>query len=116
MFFKSTSLRHALPLCLALAGAASAGAAHAGGVNWSVGIYLPPPPMVVYRNAPAVVYAPAPEVVYAPRPVYGAPPVGYWREERREWCPPRYHGHHRHERWEGEREARWEREYHGGRY
>lgn len=111
MFFKSTSLRHALPLCLALAGAAATGSAHAGGVNWSVGIYLPPPPMVVYREPPAV--------VYAPRPVYGAPPVGYWREEHREWCPPREyrHGHHHHhDRWEGEREARWERGYHGGRY
>ncbi len=99
MLFKSTSLRHALPLCLALVGATGAGAAHAGGVNWSVGIYLPPPPMVVYRDAPAV--------VYAPRPVYGAPPAGYWREERREWYPPRHHWrhdrhhhHHDHDRWE----------------
>lgn len=67
--------------------------AHAGGVNWSIGINLPPigtvisnapvyyppvtyyePPPVVYRPAP-VYYAPPPAVIYRPVPRYVGPPA-----------------------------------------
>lgn len=117
MSFTSSSLRRILPLGLALAGALGAGAVHAGGVHWSIGVHLPAPPVVVYQE-------PAPRGVYAPQPVYGAP-VRYGREEHREWHPHRghrhWHGHghghhHHHDRWEGERGARWERDHHGSRY
>lgn len=98
--FKRHFLRRAVPLCLALIGAA--GSAHAGGVHWSIGINLPAPP-VVYGPPPAVVYAPPPAVIYEPRPVrYYAPPPAYYygRPVRGEWCPPgrRWHDH---DRWEG---------------
>jgi hypothetical protein len=85
----------------ALTTAMFAGAAHAGDVNWSIGIQAPigagaaigtvisnrhvlpvvvtppvvyAPPPVVYAP-PAPVYAPPPRVVYAPPPVVYAPPV-----------------------------------------
>jgi hypothetical protein len=57
---------------IAIAALAGAGAARAGGVQWSIGINLPPV-AIVGGNAP--VYAPAPPVVYAPPPVVYAPPV-----------------------------------------
>ena len=81
--------------CLAAAALAlSAGAAHAGGVNWSIGINLPPVATVI-SNGPA--YYPGP--VYAPAPVYYEPPVVY-RPVPRYYAPPpviyrpvpRYHG------------------------
>jgi hypothetical protein len=95
------SLRRALPAVLALWASLSAGAAHAGGVQWSIGINLPPPPIVVYEPAPEVIYAPP--MRRAPRPYYAEPRVVYApREvEREEWCPPRYerrHSHHHDER------------------
>jgi hypothetical protein len=80
-------------LILALASTAAlmcAGAAHAGSVNWSVGINLPgigtvisnapiyvPTPVVVYQEPAPVVYQ-RPVPVYAPAPVvYPQPPVAY---------------------------------------
>jgi hypothetical protein len=83
------------PFAAVLAAAAVSLPAHAGGVNWSVGISAPIAPGVAigigaghpgYRHGygyvrPApVVYAPArvylpPPVVYAPPPVYAAPVV-----------------------------------------
>jgi hypothetical protein len=59
---------------LALAGGLFAGAAHAGGVRWSVNINVPGP---VY--AEPVYYAPPP-VYYAPPP---PPPPVYYYERRR---------------------------------
>ena len=56
-----------------LAGWVAAGAAQAGGVNWSIGINLPPVGVV---TAPAPVYYPPPPVVYyPPPPVVYYPPV-----------------------------------------
>ncbi|HEU4459152.1 MAG TPA: hypothetical protein VFR90_08530 [Methylibium sp.] len=77
---------------------ASMAAAHAGGVNWHIGINLPappiyyePPPRVVYAPPP-VVYGPAP-IIYAPAPVYA--PRGHWRDGR--WRDhDRRHRHHHH--------------------
>lgn len=69
----------------ALTTAMFAGAAHAGDVNWSVGIHAPIGPgatigtvisnrhMAPVFVTPPVVYAPAP-VVYAPPPVIYTPP------------------------------------------
>jgi hypothetical protein len=60
-----------------------AGAAHAGGVNWSVGINLPGVGTVIsnapiYVPAPVVVYQePAPVVYQRPAPVYAPAPVIY---------------------------------------
>jgi hypothetical protein len=104
--FKSPSLRRIVPLVFALAGAAAAGSAQAGGVHWSIGINLPGPP-VVYAPPPAVVYAPPPAVYYEPRPVryYNPPPAAYYygRPVRgSEWCPPQ-RGWRGDERWEGRR-------------
>lgn len=105
--------------------ALAAGAAHAGGVNWSIGINLPPvgtvissgpqypvypaypvyaPPPVVYRPAP-VYYAPPP-VVYRPAPVYYGPPAVV--VERR-WRGGWEHGHHGGWRERGPREDRYYR-------
>ena len=88
------------PLILTLAAGAAllcAGAAHAGNVQWSVGINLPPVatvisggpgyypgpvplyrpvPAPVYYSEPAPVYYPQPEA-YAPQVVYEAPAVVY---------------------------------------
>jgi PXPV repeat (3 copies) len=83
------------PLILSLATAAtllSAGAAHAGHVNWSIGINLPPIGTVisngpVYVPAP-VYYEPAP-VYYEPAPViYAPPPVVYRPAPRVIYAPP----------------------------
>jgi hypothetical protein len=100
-------------IALAAAAAATlltATAAHAGGVNWSVGISLPPVATVVshgpvyapapYYGAPAyypepVYYpAPAPAYSYYPAPVYYAPRV--YTPRPRIWVAPRphYHGGH----------------------
>ena len=93
----------------------AASAAQAGGVNWSVGINVPPIATYVsggpgwypapVRYAPPVVYAPAP--IYAePYGVYGVPyavhaaPV-YLRRPHH-WVAPAprwHHGWNRHERW-----------------
>lgn len=103
---------------LGLAGLTATGAAHAGGVNWHIGInlpgifypappvvYAPPPvvyapPPVVYAPPPPVYYRPAP-IVYQPAPVYVQPgPRGYWREGR--W--------HDHGRRDGYRDDRRDRD------
>jgi hypothetical protein len=70
------------PLIIALAAAGTllcAGAAHAGNVQWSIGVNLPPVATVISNGpvwAPAPVYYPAP-VAYAPPIVYEAPTVVY---------------------------------------
>ena len=84
-FLTSIPRRVLLPMLLA-AGALCAGGAQAGGVQWSIGIQLPPPP---------VVYYPAPRVIYV--------------EPQRPW--PRHH-HHRHhwrddDRWDRGGNDRW---------
>lgn len=84
-------MNKSLVLALAAAGTLlGAGAAHAGNVQWSVGINLPVPGIVlplpglvvsgapVYRE-PARVYAPVP--VYAPAPVYYQPEPVYVQPE-----------------------------------
>ncbi|MHB9051527.1 MAG: glutelin [Thiomonas delicata] len=61
---------------------ASAPAAHAGDVWWSVSVGVPG---VAFDVAPPIVYAPpppmvyAPPIVYAPRPVVVAPPPVVYR-------------------------------------
>lgn len=68
-------IKSAVMALVACASTLGAGAAHAGGVSWSIGINAPVygPAYPVY--APAPVYAP----VYAPVPVYeAAPPVAYY--------------------------------------
>jgi hypothetical protein len=101
---------------LGLAGVAATGAAHAGGVSWSVGIHLPPlvisggnvgfyPAPVYYP--PPVVYAPPPRVVYAPPPVIyrPAPPVVY-RPAPVRYDPQYRYGHDG--RWNGRGDSdRW---------
>lgn len=83
-----------------VAAMAASGAAHAGGVNWHIGINLPgvflPPPPVVYAPPP-VVYAPPP-VVYQPPPrVYYSPaPIVY---EQPVYVQPRPRGHWHDGRW-----------------
>ena len=66
-------------VALAVAGGLFAGAAHAGGVRWSVNINVPGP---VYAEpvyaAPPVYHAPAP-VYHAPPPVYYTPPPVYYQ-------------------------------------
>lgn len=126
-------MKRSLILGLA-AGAAllAAGAAHAGNVQWSIGINLPPvgtvissgpayypepvyyqepryyaPPPVVYR-APPVVYSPP--VVYRPpvvvyrdtRPVYGAPVYVDRGSRDIRWVPPG-------RRWDSRDDGRWGR-------
>ncbi|GAP36814.1 hypothetical protein [Piscinibacter sakaiensis] len=98
-----------------------AGAAHAGGVHWSIGINLPSIGTVI-SNAPvypayvpAPVYVPPP-VVYRPAPVvvspgyyYGPPPVVVdrrWGPPRGEWHPHHHRGY-RDDRWG--RDERWDR-------
>jgi hypothetical protein len=103
-FLTSAPRRVLLPMLLA-AGALCAGAAQAGGVQWSVGIQLPAPPVVYYPAPPQRVYAPAPVYVrQEPQVIYVEP--------QRPW--PRHH-HHRHwrdeDRWEGGGDNRWD----GGR-
>ena len=101
----------ARPLILALATTATllcAGAAHAGNVQWSIGINLPaigtvitnlpvPFPVPVFRAPPQVVYQapapvyyeePAPVYYQAPEPVYyQAPPQVVYRPVPRGYAP-----------------------------
>ena len=91
------------PIIFALAVAGtllSAGAARAGGVQWSVDINLPVPGLVItgapyYREpvrvyAPVPAYAPAP-VYYEPEPVYAPAPVYYQPEPVYVQPPPVYY-------------------------
>lgn len=96
----------------------SAGMANAGGVNWSIGINLPPVSTVISNDSyhrpyygPAPVYV-APPVVYQPAPVYHAPPPVYYRPvpiavaptyivERR-YAPPRHDWHHHRDHYRGD--------------
>jgi hypothetical protein len=105
---------------LAAAAAATlitAGAAHAGGVNWSIGINVPPLAAVVgapaYYPAPSYYAAPGyPAVTYdPPRAVYASPRV---------WLPPApplarvFWGGGYHDGWrrEGWRNDDWRRDDH----
>ena len=93
-FLKSSLSRVVLPMLLA-AGALGAAPAQAGGVQWSIGIQLPPPPVVFYPAPPQRVYGPA--------PVYGRPaPEVVYVEPPRHW-----HHRHRHHHWRDD--DRWER-------
>ena len=118
-------------LVLAAAAAATlftATAAHAGGVNWSVGINLPPVATVVsggpayypgpYYGAPAYypepVYYPAPVYSYRPAPVYYAPPVyvprpRVWVAPARAYHRGHWHGHRGHDKWRHSPRADWRR-------
>jgi hypothetical protein len=122
-------LRSALATIATMAATLAAPAAHAG-VQWSIGINLPAPAVVVsggggYYVQPAPVYvAPAPEPRYVPAPqylpapVYEAPrayaPVVYTPPQLVYEAPyPAWRGGDR-ERWERHRameHARWEREH-----
>jgi hypothetical protein len=105
------------PVILALAASATllcAGAAHAGNVQWSIGVNLPPVATVI-SNGPAwgaPVYYPAP-VVYGPPVVYEAPVIypGY-RVPRPIVYAPRvierpYYGHRSEWRGGPPHDARW---------
>lgn len=112
--------RRLMACTFAAVAALAATAAHAGGVQWHIGINLPgvmvPAPVVVQ---PPVVYAPPP-VYVAPQPVYVAPqPVYVAPQPRVVYGPPPgwygrpgYHRHHEREYWRERREARWQ----DGRY
>ncbi|NUZ05327.1 hypothetical protein [Piscinibacter koreensis] len=80
------------------------GAAHAGGVHWSVGIAVPPVQTIVsngpvYYPAPGY-YAPPP-VVYAPAPVYHVPAYRsyYYPAPAVVYSTP--YVRHRHDGWRG---------------
>lgn len=120
---------------LAVAGlGASAGAAQAGGVQWSIGVNLPPVTTVISGGPaypayyPAPVYAPPPRVVYAPPPVVYVPPPVVLRPVPRYVVPAPvvvypgwgghrggyyggyhggYHGEHRHGGRDGYRDRRY---------
>ena len=108
------------PLILAFAAGAAlltAGATEAHGVQWSIGINLPP---VVYRAPPVVYDAPpvvyeAPPVVYrAPLPAFAPAPVFFERGREVRWSHPGYRHDGRDTRWDerGGRHDRDEREGH----
>lgn len=77
-------MKHLIAAVIATSAVLGAGAAHAGGVQWSIGINVPP---VVYAPAPTYYSAPVyAEPVYA-EPVYAtpaqyAPPIVYRRAPR----------------------------------
>jgi hypothetical protein len=79
-------MKSTLARLLAAAALGTAGVAHAGNVNWSVGISLPPLTTVV-SNGPYPVYAPGP--VFAPAPVVYAPPPVVYAPPRVVYAPPR---------------------------
>ena len=103
---------------LAVAGvlAFATGAAHAGGVNWSVSIGVPAPIGVqvyggppAYYAAPPVYYAPPP-VYYSPQRIYYGPPAPHYfygaPVVRERWVPAR--------RWDRDRDGipdRYDRHY-----
>jgi hypothetical protein len=102
-FLKSSLSRVVLPMLLT-AGAFGAAPAQAGGVQWSIGIQLPAPPIVVYP------YPAPPQRVYGPAPVYGRPaPEVVYVEAPRQWRhPPHHHRHWRDDdRWERGGDDRW---------
>lgn len=84
--------RRAVPVLAILGAALSTLPAQAGGVQWSVGINLPIPGVVVYPAPPQVAYAQPPVYVQQARPVYAPAPQVVYVE------PPRHHRHHRHHR------------------
>lgn len=94
-----TLARRALPILLTLGAAVSALPAQAGGVQWSVGIHLPMPGVVVYPAPP--------QVAYAPVPVYAQPRRVYMREPEVVYVQPREHRHWHHRRHE------WREDYRG---
>lgn len=118
--FNRKSARQFVSAALMALGAVATGSAHAGNVQWSVSVNLPPVGTVVSSvpvySVPAPVYhppMPAPVVVYRPAPppvvVYQPVPVvdyrgwgrryhhhhGYHHDDRRDrWGPgPRHHHH-----------------------
>jgi hypothetical protein len=100
------SARQFASAALVALGVAAAGAAHAGDVQWSVSVNLPPIGVPVY-HVPAPVYhppMPAPVVVYRPAPppvvVYRPVPVVDHRDWGHRYDHPR-HQHHRHHRHHG---------------
>ena len=118
-------LRTVLATLATAAAALAAPAAHAGGVQWSIGINVPgvvvsngyyvQPAPVYLAPAPQVRYVPAPQ--YLPEPVYDAPQaygqVVYARPQVVYSAYPEWRGGDR-ERWERQRaweRARWEREH-----
>lgn len=112
--------RRALPVLLALGAAVSVLPAQAGGVQWSVGVNLPMPGVVVYQAPPQVVYAPAP--VYAqPQRVYVQPQRGYASPPEvvylRAPQEPRWQHRHHHRDWRDEYGGEYRRDDRGdGRY
>lgn len=95
--FPSLFARVALPLAALVLSAAPA---QAGGVQWSIGIQLPPPPVVVYQTPP-------PQRIYAPAPVYARQPPAWGPPPQVIYVEPRGHHRHHHRHWRDD--DRWER-------
>lgn len=100
-----------------------AGLAQAGGINWSIGISLPPVTTVISNDhhgsyyQPAPVYHAPPPVVYRPAPIYYAPPPVVYRPVPIVAAPTYivergYAPHHRHWREHRRHEQRGQR-WHG---
>jgi hypothetical protein len=93
-------------IALATAGTLmTAGTAHAGNVQWSIGVALPPVATIISSGpayAPAPYYAPAPVYaqapVYAPAPVYVEPAPVYYAPPPVVYRPWYGHGHRWHHR------------------
>ncbi|WP_310463678.1 hypothetical protein [Sphaerotilus sp.] len=99
--FLTSASRRLVVSTLLVATGLCAGAAQAGGVQWSIGIQLPAPPVVFYPASP--------QRVYAPEPVYvqQAPRVVYVEQQQRPW--PRHHRHHWQDddRWDDGSRGQW---------
>jgi len=114
-------IRLAAPAVLALGTALGAQAAHAGGVQWSIGINLPAPGVVIYPVAQVVAYGPAP-VYVQPQPVYMQPQPVYQPPQQVVYVQPEWHRHHHwheeHERgrWDDRGDDRWGDGRDGGRH
>lgn len=99
--------KSSMAAALLLASALCAGAAHAGNVQWSVGINLPAvatvvayepghhPAQPVYHVPTPVYVEPAPRVVYRPVPVFV--PSHHEPAIRSVWVAPQVAGHVQHE-------------------
>lgn len=114
--------RHLILACAATAALLGAGAAQAHGVQWSIGVSLPPVatvigsapgyygapvyeaapiryvPPVVYREPPVVYEAP-PVIWRAPRPFFAPAPVFFERGRDVRWVPPGHRFDWRDSRW-----------------
>lgn len=126
MFNRKSARQFASAALIAL-GAAAAGSTHAGNVQWSVSVNLPPIGVPVYHvpapvyhppvpvHAPVVVYRPVPPpmVVYRPVPVVDHRDWGHRHYHHRHHHHRHHHGHHRDDRRgghddRGDRDGRWE--------